>query len=98
MGRPRKVDIHIEDEVLKNLLYMFSLNMEMVRKFRGMTQQQLAFKSKLSISTVAAIEQKCLQNLNFSTLTAVSKALGVTPFSLLSKKNQFKKAEKLIGR
>ena len=90
MGRLKKSDIHIEDDVLKNLLNTFSLNMEMVRKFRGMTQQELAFKSKLSISTVAAIEQKCLQNLNFSTLTAVSKALRVTPVSLLSKKISLK--------
>ncbi len=90
MGWVRKSDIHIEDDVLKNLLNTFSLNMEMVRKFRGMTQQELAFKSKLSISTVAAIEQKCLQNLNFSTLTAVSKALRVTPVSLLSKKISLK--------
>lgn len=90
MGRARKLDIQIEDEVLKSLLFTFSLNMEVVRKFRGMTQQELAFKSKLSISTVAAIEQKCLQNLNFSTLTAVAKALKVTPVSLLSKKISLK--------
>ncbi|MDE0151392.1 MAG: helix-turn-helix transcriptional regulator [Bdellovibrionales bacterium] len=90
MARARKLDIQIEDEVLKNLLYTFALNMEMVRKYRGMTQQELAFKSKLSISTVAAIEQKCLQNLNFSTLTAISKALKVTPINLLSKKISLK--------
>ena len=94
MGRPKKSDIQIEDEELKNLLMTFSINMEMVRKFRGMTQQKLAFKSKLSISTVAAIEQKCLQNLNFSTLTAISKALGVTPVSLLSKKISLKSLKK----
>ena len=94
MGWIRKSDVQIEDEVLKSLLSTFSLNMEMVRKFRGMTQQQLAFKSKLSISTVAAIEQKCLQNLNFSTLTAVSKALDVTPVSLLSKKINLKSLKK----
>jgi len=90
MARARKLDIRIEDEVLKNLLFTFALNMEIVRKYRGMTQQELAFKSKLSISTVAAIEQKCLQNLNFSTLTAISKALRVTPMSLLSKKISLK--------
>lgn len=90
MGWVRKSDIHIEDDVLKNLLNTFSLNMEMVRKFRGMTQQELASKSRLSISTVAAIEQKCLQNLNFSTLTSISKALGVTPVSLLNKKISLK--------
>ena len=87
MARPKKSEVQIQDNILKDLLSALCINMKVVREKRKMTQKDLAYKAKLSLSTVAAIEQKSLQNLNFSTLSAICKALKINPVELLNKKN-----------
>ena len=84
MGRPRKSEVQIQDSILKDLLSALCTNMKVIRESRKMTQKDLAYKSKLSISTITAIEQRSLQNLNLSTLTAICKALKISPIELLS--------------
>ncbi|MDE0150999.1 MAG: helix-turn-helix transcriptional regulator [Bdellovibrionales bacterium] len=86
MARPRKSEIQIQDHMLKDLLSALCINMKVIREKRNMTQQDLAYKSKLSLSTITAIEQRSLQNLNLSTLTAICKALRISPTVLLNKK------------
>ena len=48
-----------------------------LRDARGLTQQELAFQSGLSISIVAQLEQGGKLDPRVSTLTALAKALGV---------------------
>ena len=84
MARPRKSEVQIQDSILKDLLSSLCTNMRVIRESRKMTQKDLAYKSKLSISTITAIEQRSLQNLNLSTLTAICKALKISPIELLS--------------
>ncbi len=84
MARPRKSEVQIQDSILKELLSALCTNMKVIRESRKMTQKDLAYKSKLSISTITAIEQKSLQNLNLSTLTSICKALKISPIELLS--------------
>ena len=84
MARPRKSEVQIQDSILKDLLSALCINIKVIRESRKMTQKDLAYKSKLSISTITAIEQRSLQNLNLSTLTAICKALKISPIELLS--------------
>ncbi len=84
MARPRKSEVQIQDSILKDLLSALCTNIKNIRESRKMTQKDLAYKSKLSLSTITAIEQRSLQNLNLSTLTAICKALKIGPIELLS--------------
>ncbi len=84
MARPRKSEVQIQDSMLKDLLSALCTNLKTIRESRQMTQKDLAYKSKLSISTITAIEQRSLQNLNLSTLTSICKALKISPIELLS--------------
>ena len=91
MPRPRPQDIIFEDSELKKLISNFSVNMELVRKYRNYTQLDVAKRSKLSLTTIADIEQKRVQDIRLSTITAIAKALNTSPLILQSKKMNLKK-------
>ncbi len=91
MARLKPEDIVIEDLELKRIISNFSINMELVRKYRGYTQLDVAKKSNLSLTTIADIEQRRIKDLRVGTITAISKALNVSPLMLQSKKIDLKK-------
>lgn len=57
--------------------------MKAVRLRRGWTQQELAFRSGLSVSLVGRIEQGGRLDLRLSTVDALADALGIHPAELL---------------
>ena len=91
MGRPKREDILIESPKLRKFLSNFSMNVEIVRKSKGITQQGLSNKANLSISTVSEIEQRRLKNLTLSTLVAIAEALNEDPISLITRKISVRK-------
>ena len=60
---------------LKAILNNIAVNTKRIRKQRGLTQFELAQKTRLSISTVAEIEQGKRANISLKTIVNISKAL-----------------------
>ncbi len=88
MGRRSKEEISFQDHRLEKLIKNFCINVQAIRKSKNFTQQQLAEKAQLAVNTIAEIEQKRIENLRLSTITALSIAFDVEPLSLLKfKKN-----------
>ncbi len=85
MGRNSRKDIDIKDRELKRLIETFCTNVIEKRQSSSLTQQQFANKAGLSVNTIAEIEQKRIENLRLSTITAIGKALGIKPLKLLEK-------------
>jgi transcriptional regulator with XRE-family HTH domain len=56
----------------------FSQRLKQAREAAGMTQQELAFASGLSLSMIAQLEQGAKTDPRMSTLTALAAALGVS--------------------
>lgn len=56
---------------------------KVLRLRRGLTQEGLAFRSGLSISLVARVEQGRKLDLRLSTVDKLAAALGVSPAELL---------------
>ncbi|USN48527.1 MAG: helix-turn-helix transcriptional regulator [Pseudobdellovibrionaceae bacterium] len=64
---------------LKNL----AKNIKSLRKEKGMSQQALAEKSRLSIATIAKIEICAVENPTLDTIVSLGRALGVKDSLLL---------------
>lgn len=76
MGRLSKKDVFFKDPLLKQLIERLRSNLEQGRKLKGLTQQQLASKSRLSVNTVSEIEQERVEDIRLSTITALTRGLG----------------------
>lgn len=75
MGRPPKTNLPNE---LTQLLKKVGSNLSAIRKEKGLTQSELARRSKVSITTINEIEtRRIFRDIRLSTLTALSSALGV---------------------
>lgn len=59
----------------KEWFYNLKSNLKTRRKKLGLSQQDVAEKSRLSIGTIARIEQGVFENLTFDTVEALGKAL-----------------------
>lgn len=63
---------------------------ENIRKERirqGITQEQLAEMSNLSLNFISKIERKDRQNISINTLTAIASALNIPSYELLKDSN-----------
>ena len=72
--------------MLESWLSKLKTNLKRRRSELDMTQQELANKSKLSMATIHKIEQGRSEDMKFSVLDALGKALGEKdPLQLLKK-------------
>ena len=60
--------------------------MKEMRKPKELTQQELVEKTYLAVNTIVEIEQKRIENLRLSTITALDNAFKVNPLKLLKRK------------
>ncbi|ELR69299.1 hypothetical protein C900_05183 [Fulvivirga imtechensis AK7] len=66
----------------KEILEKFGTNLKVIRKEKGLTQEELAFRSGLALSQIARIETGRL-NSSICTLITIAKALQIEPGELL---------------
>jgi transcriptional regulator with XRE-family HTH domain len=59
-------------------------NVRRLRVIRGLTQEQLAFESRIDLTYLGGIE-RCRRNPSLLVMTRISAALGVEPIDLLQK-------------
>lgn len=59
-------------------------NLKRIRKEKGLTQRQLADKSKVSFSMVSKLESGEQANPSLETVEKIATALGIEPYQLLS--------------
>ena len=83
MGRRSKKEVHFHDPCLKELIEAFCVNIKKIRISKRLTQKELAERSYLAVNTIAEIEQKRIENLRLSTITALGNALKTRPLDLL---------------
>ena len=86
MARTKSKDVNIKCNELKKLISNFSKNLYLIRKYRGYTQLNVSQRSKLSLTTIADIEQGVIEDIRLGTITAIAKALKVSPIAMQSKK------------
>ena len=70
----------------KKLIEAFCVNVKEMRKSKKLNQQELAEKTYLAVNTIAEIEQKRIENLRLSTITALGNTFKVNPLKLLERK------------
>ena len=70
--------------MIKTWLKNLRTNVKAKRAKLGITQQELAFRSKLSIATILKIEQGRSEDIKLSVVESIGKGLGEeNPLSLL---------------
>lgn len=63
---------------------MIHFDIKNIRRIKGVTQEELAFKTGLSQSYISELEAKhSIANPTIQTLEIIAKALGVCPLDLL---------------
>jgi transcriptional regulator with XRE-family HTH domain len=82
MGRSSKFDLSFDDPILQDLLHRLGDNLRKLRQHEGLTQQGVAQVAGLALNTIAEIEQKRVENVRLSTVTALAKALKQHPLDL----------------
>ena len=68
---------------LKTILNNIAVNTRRIRKKKGLTQFEFAYKTGLSLSTVSEIEQGKRVNISLKTIVSISKVLKIDPIKLL---------------
>ncbi len=81
MGRRPKADLPLE---LSQLLKQVGANLRDLRAAKGLTQAELASKSKVSPTTLNEIESRRFRDIRLSTLAALAKVLSVPVVRLLA--------------
>ena len=94
MGRRTKKELTFQDKNLEKLISILCINVKGIRVSKKLTQQQVAERAQLAINTVAEIEQRRVDNLRLSTVTALSNALEIKPLDLFKVK-KFKNENRL---
>jgi transcriptional regulator with XRE-family HTH domain len=80
MGRPPKSDLHPE---LQKWLRQIGANLLSLRQEKGLTQAQLAAKSKISVTTINEAEARRFRDIRMSTLVSLAEGLDVSVSLLL---------------
>lgn len=84
MGRAPKHELPLE---LASVLRQVGANLFSIREERGLTQAELARRSKISTTTVNEIETRQFRDIRLSTLSALAAALEVSIVELLAPSN-----------
>ncbi len=72
------------DDAAKDLLSVFNTRLREQRKLAGLTQQQLADRIGVPVSTIGRLESDPGANPTIKTVTALIEALGCTANDLLT--------------
>src|SRR4051812_17919020 len=80
MGRPVKSHLPAE---LAGLLKQIGANLTDLRAKKGLSQAELARRSKISTTTLNEIESRQFRDVRLSTLSALAHALGVSVIEVL---------------
>ena len=100
MSRERRRPVTDLNPLAVKLLRNLQANVRIVRTSLGWTQQELAACSKLSVSTIAEIEQGRLMNITLETYGSMASALGLqkTPVLLLEEPAKKERKRKKVFR
>lgn len=82
MGRPPKSSL---PPALQEVLRIIGANIAAARAHRKISQNQLALRTGVSLSTLNEIETRCHRDIRISTLVALAKELDVSLVQLLRK-------------
>lgn len=67
-----------------DILDIFANNLKFYRAERGLSQEELAFRSELHRTYISAVERK-KKNISIKNIEKIAKALEVEPYMLLKK-------------
>lgn len=67
-----------------DILDIFANNLKFYRVERGLSQEELAFRSELHRTYISAVERK-KKNISIKNIEKIAKALEVEPYMLLKK-------------
>lgn len=95
------------DKELGKLIRAVARNLKAIRVEGGVSQNELARRSKVALSTINELENEVVSDFRMSTIVTLAKTLGCGPLDLLgisdldlkdSDRKEFEKAVKILSR
>ena len=74
----------IKDKEVAQIIKNLGRNIKTAREAQKLTQQELASRAGVAISTIWELENECLEDFRFSTVSAVANSLDMEILKLLS--------------